>query len=107
MLRHNAAQNVSISPCMVRGVCFAGFWLKFAQFSKPNVDFFSGRSGKKSLPPDWGMRADNFVATIQPRLGRTASRTLFRHAKRHAENSWSQSRLSFEVLVNRALKKLS
>jgi hypothetical protein len=95
------------SPRMDPGVCLTEYWLKFAQFSKPKVDFFPAAAKKKeNLPPDWGMRAGNFVATIQPRLGRPASRTLFRHAKRHAENSWWQSRLGFEVLVNRALDEI-
>jgi hypothetical protein len=49
------------------------------------------------------MRADRFVATIRARLGRTASRALFPHAKRLAGNSWPPSRHGFGVLVNYAL----
>src|ERR1700730_8880815 len=58
---------------------------------------------KNMSTPTCGMRADRFIATIQPRLGRTASRTLFRHEKRLARNSRSRWRLGVEVLVNHAL----
>jgi hypothetical protein len=61
---------------MRHGVCFAGFGLEFARGSKP-IEAVSGRIEKICLPPDWGMRADPFVATVQARLGRTAARTYF------------------------------
>jgi hypothetical protein len=76
---------------MDRGLYFAGSGLEFAPVSKPKEAVF-GRIEKIFIPPDWGMRADPFVATMQGRLGRTASRTLFRHAKGLAGNSWAPSR---------------
>jgi hypothetical protein len=63
------------------------------------------RPHRKNLStPDRGMRADLFVANIPARSGRRAGRSLFRHAKRLAGNSWSLSRLGFEVLVKSCLK---
>jgi hypothetical protein len=92
-------------PRMDRGMCFAGFEREFARVSKPKKAVPAAMK-KICPPPDWGMRADPFVATIQARSSRTASRTLFRHAKRLAGNSWSPSRHGFEVLVNYALNSI-
>ena len=64
---------------------------------------FPAASKKICLPPDWGMRADPFVATIRARLGRTASRTLFRHGCGLPETLVAIATGGFEVLVNHAL----
>jgi hypothetical protein len=66
--------------------------LEFAWISEPQ-EALTGRIEKICLtPPTWGMRAGHFAATIRGRLGRTASRIHFRHAKRLAGNSGAASR---------------
>jgi hypothetical protein len=51
------------------------------------------------------MRADPFVATIQPRLGRTASRTLISTRETDCRKLLvAVATGGFEVLVNHALK---
>jgi hypothetical protein len=84
-------------------VCFAGFGLEFARGSKPN-EVVSGHIEKNMSTPDWGMRADPFVATIQARLGKNSHSHLISTRKRIGGSSWSPSRqVVLRVLVNYAL----
>jgi hypothetical protein len=88
-------------PSMERGLHFAGFGLEFARISKPAAP-------KKyvCLPPLGGCAPAISPPLIRARLGRTASRTLFRHAKRLAGNSGPASPSGFEVLVDYALNSI-